>query len=79
MAWVYGCWYKYNRHPLSLLQALEQVLDKGRLSISDASSSGEANYVIQKKRGFRLFATQNPNTGHFRGKREPLSDSLTSR
>jgi hypothetical protein len=61
------------------VQALEQVLDKGRLSIGDASAAGGADYAIEKKPGFRLFATQNPNTGHFRGKREQLSDSLTSR
>ena len=49
------------------------------LELRDASSSSDYNLVIQKHPDFRLFATQNPATGFFKRKREPLSSSFLDR
>ena len=41
--------------------------------------AGESKRTIKMNANFRLFATQNPNSGLFKGKREQLSQSLLSR
>jgi MoxR-like ATPase len=54
-------------------------LDTRVLIINDNSSSGSQGLHIPMHDGFRLFATQNPGTGYFKGKREVLSKSFLTR
>jgi MoxR-like ATPase len=68
-----------NLAPDSVLQAIEEALDTDSLKLHDSSEASEHVVTIQKHPGFRLFATQNPNTGYFKGKRETLSASFLTR
>lgn len=49
------------------------------VSIQDPSSAAQPNKTIVQAEGFRLFATQNPNAGFFKGRREKLSAALLDR
>ena len=62
-----------------MLQAIESALDNHELVLADSSSATNAVRRIPQHKDFRLFATQNPNSGFFKGKREQLSTSFLSR
>ena len=62
-----------------VLQRIESALDSGKLVMSNPSNAADPTFIIKQHPNFRLFATQNPNTGFFRGRREELSDSFLSR
>jgi MoxR-like ATPase len=63
-----------------VLQAIEQAIDTKQLILNDVSNAENFGAEpIHMHRDFRLFATQNPNSGHFKGKREPLSESFLTR
>ena len=61
-----------------ILQSIESALDTGLLYIDDPASA-ETSSVIKKHEHFRLFATQNPHTGSFKGTRSSLSSTFVSR
>ena len=63
----------------TVLQCIEQALDTGVLEVPDHTSSDVSSQVIEMHKEFRLFGTQNPNAGHFKGKREQLSQSFLGR
>ncbi|CAF4036986.1 unnamed protein product [Rotaria sp. Silwood2] len=63
----------------TVLRAIESALDTGMLTIHNTSSAQEPIIVHRRHKDFRLFATQNPNSGFFTGKREQLSASFLSR
>ncbi|CAF4763759.1 unnamed protein product, partial [Rotaria sp. Silwood1] len=63
----------------TVLQAIESALDTRRLILRNLSSVEESLKNYKMHENFRLFATQNPNTGFFKGKREKLSPSFLSR
>lgn len=63
----------------TVLQALEVVLDTGVIRLADSSDAGASTKVYSRAAGFRLFATQNPGSGFFKGMRQALSDSFLSR
>ncbi|CAF1361581.1 unnamed protein product [Adineta steineri] len=63
----------------TVLQAIESALDTKQLTIRNTSSSTEPVVTHRMHKNFRLFATQNPNSGFFKGKREKLSSSFLSR
>ena len=63
----------------TVLQAIESALDTRRLILQNSSSAEQSLIVHSMHKNFRLFATQNPNTGFFKGKREKLSPSFLSR
>ena len=50
-----------------VLQCIEEAIDTGRLMIQDLSSAEQTGLCIPMHEGFRLFATQNPNSGFFKG------------
>ena len=68
-----------NLAPDNVLQAIEEALDTDMLKLHDSSEASEHVVTINKHPDFRLFATQNPNTGFFKGKRETLSASFLTR
>ncbi|CAF4415448.1 unnamed protein product [Rotaria sp. Silwood2] len=81
-AFVNGYWILFDELNLAqdtVLQAIESALDTHRLTIHNTSSAQESIIVHQMHHDFRLFATQNPNTGFFKDKREKLSASFLSR
>lgn len=63
----------------AVLQCIEEAIDTRCLTLHDSSSAENPIVTIPMHQNFRLFATQNPNTGHFKGKREELSQSFTGR
>ncbi|CAF3665321.1 unnamed protein product [Rotaria sp. Silwood1] len=63
----------------TVLQAIESALDTRRLILRDSSSAEQAILILSMHENFRLFATQNPSSGFFKGKREKLSASFLSR
>ncbi|CAF4794749.1 unnamed protein product, partial [Rotaria sp. Silwood1] len=63
----------------TVLQAIESALDTCQLTINNTSSATTPIIIHKKHKDFRLFATQNPNSGFFKGKREKLSASTLSR
>ncbi|KAL3933399.1 MAG: hypothetical protein SGPRY_000294, partial [Prymnesium sp.] len=63
----------------TVLQCIEQALDSGVLEVPDHTSSNVSSLVIEMHKEFRLFGTQNPNAGLFKGKREQLSQSFLGR
>ncbi|CAF4810853.1 unnamed protein product, partial [Rotaria sp. Silwood1] len=67
-----------NLAPSQTLQALIASLDTGKITLKDPSQVNSVR-AIQRHSDFRLFATQNPNSGFFKGKREDLPSSLLSR
>ncbi|CAF0915731.1 unnamed protein product [Brachionus calyciflorus] len=68
-----------NLAPDNVLQCIENALDNKVLMINDFSNSQEPSIKMQMHKDFRLFGTQNPNVGYFKGKREKLSFSLIDR
>ena len=77
-----GYWILFDELNLAqdtVLQAIESALDTHRLTIHNSSSSEQSMVEHRMHSNFRLFATQNPNTGFFKGKREKLSPSFLSR
>ena len=80
-AYVEGYWLlldELNLAPDIVLQRIESALDSNILQINNPTLS-EPNQHLPRHKDFRLFATQNPNTGLFKGKRETLSASLLDR
>jgi hypothetical protein len=59
---------------LLLTHALHQVI-----TLHNTSSASQPIITLQQAEGFRLFATQNPNSGFFKGRREALSSVLLNR
>ncbi|CAF3688580.1 unnamed protein product [Rotaria sp. Silwood1] len=81
-AFTHGYWILFDELNLAqdtVLQAIESALDTRQLIIRNASSAQQSVVVHRMHPDFRLFATQNPNTGFFKGKREKLSPSFLSR
>ena len=82
-AWEKGWWILFDECNLassSILQCIELALDTNKLMVTDQSSSENGSrQVLTRHPDFRLFATQNPNTGMFRGCRQKLSNSFLSR
>lgn len=68
---------EFNLAPNSVLISIKEALDS---SCYEASHPSNPDYQpIRKHPNFRLFACQNPDTGLFKGKREPLSTVLLGR
>jgi hypothetical protein len=65
-----------NHNKVALLMPASCVHD---LQVVDQTSASQSRRVVLRADGFRLFATQNPSGGLFRGKRERLSPSLLTR
>ena len=63
----------------SVLQVIESCLDRGVITYNDPSDSEEPMKMKERHPNFRLFATQNPGSGLFAGKREKLSLSFLDR
>ncbi|CAF4290181.1 unnamed protein product, partial [Rotaria magnacalcarata] len=81
-AFANGYWLLLDELNLAqdtVLQAIESALDTCQLTINNTSSSQDPVIIHRKHNDFRLFATQNPNSGFFKGKREKLSASSLSR
>ncbi|CAF1634116.1 unnamed protein product [Rotaria magnacalcarata] len=81
IAFEKGYWIlldEINLAPSQTLQALIASLDTGKITLKDPSQANSVK-MIQRHPDFRLFATQNPNSGFFKGKREDLPSSLLSR
>ena len=81
-AFARGYWILFDELNLAqdtVLQAIESALDTRQLTVSNSSSAEQPVLVYRMHSDFRLFATQNPNTGFFKGKREKLSPSFLSR
>ena len=68
-----------NLAPDNVLQCIENALDSKTLTLHNPCDSAKSVEVIKMNPNFRLFATQNPNVGFFKGKRERLSQSLLDR
>ena len=82
IAFSNGYWMLFDELNLAqdtVLQAIESALDTQQLTIRDTSSAEKPVVVYSMHKNFRLFATQNPNSGFFKGKREKLSASFLSR
>ncbi|CAF5060081.1 unnamed protein product, partial [Rotaria sp. Silwood1] len=82
MAFIEGYWILFDELNLAqdtVLQAIESALDRRQLTIRNGSSAQQSVVVYHMHENFRLFATQNPNTGFFKNKREKLSPSFLSR
>lgn len=62
-----------------VLQSIESAIDTRELVLRDPSSAQASMRSIAMHSSFRLFATQNPNSGFFKGKREALSASFLNR
>ncbi|CAF1156114.1 unnamed protein product, partial [Adineta ricciae] len=81
-AFINGDWILLDELNLAqdtVLQAIESALDTQQLKIYNNGSAEESILNYQMNPNFRLFATQNPNSGFFKGKREPSSSSFLSR
>jgi midasin len=50
-----------------VLQCIEEAIDIGKLILQDLSSADQTILCIPVHENFRLFATQNPNSGFFKG------------
>jgi hypothetical protein len=61
-------------HLLLCAHPLHQVI-----TLHNPSSASQPIITLQQAEGFRLFATQNPNSGFFKGRREALSSALLNR
>ena len=61
------------------IQSIERALDTDELVLRDVSSASEPIKIIRRHPEFRLFATQNPAAGLFKGRRESHSLSFLSR
>jgi hypothetical protein len=62
----------------TVLQCIETALDTGVLDFPDPTQP-DGRRVLERHGKFRLFATQNPGSGLFKGKREQLSASFFDR
>ena len=62
-----------------VLQCIESAIDTNVLQILDPTNSTSPQIEIEKHPKFRLLATQNPNAGFYKGKREKLSASFLDR
>lgn len=62
--------YNWDLHCIPALQTI---------TLPNPSSASEPYKILHQAEGFRLFATQNPNTGYFKGRREALSAALLNR
>ena len=81
-AFVNGDWLLLDELNLasdSVLQVIESCLDRGVITYNDPSDSEEPMKMKERHPNFRLFATQNPGSGLFAGKREKLSLSFLDR
>ncbi|WIA29986.1 hypothetical protein OEZ86_000084 [Tetradesmus obliquus] len=81
-AFAAGDWLlldELNLAPDDVLQCIEQALDTGVITLHNPSSASQPIIMLQQAPGFRLFATQNPNAGFFKGRREALSAALVNR
>lgn len=77
-----GCWLlldELNLASEAVLQAIELALDNDSFQLRNPCDSKHSSVTINKGANFRLFATQNPNTGFFRGMREQFTPSFLSR
>ena len=83
-----GAWLlldEFNLAPDNVLSSIESALDTSTLvlstdSIDSSEPENDKKYLeIPQHADFRLFCTQNPNSGLFKGKRENHSSSLLSR
>ena len=68
-----------NLAPDNVLQCIENALDSRTLILHNPCDSVKPVKIINMHPNFRLFATQNPSVGFFKGKREKLSQSLLDR
>ena len=68
-----------NLAPDNVLQCIENALDSKTLILHNPYDSTKPVETITMDQNFRLFATQNPSVGFFKGKREKLSQSLLDR
>ena len=81
VAFENGLWLLLDELNLAaddILQVIESALDTGMLSI-DAPSDCSCSHLLKRHEHFRLFATQNPHTGSFKGTRAALSAAFVSR
>ncbi|CAF1192426.1 unnamed protein product, partial [Didymodactylos carnosus] len=93
-AYRHGHWLlldEMNLAPPNVLQAIEQALESGVLilpNIEDDNDNNTDEQHSQTKQNyrcyhmhpeFRLFATQNPSTGQYKGARDAQSTALLSR
>ncbi|CAF4758962.1 unnamed protein product, partial [Rotaria sp. Silwood1] len=93
-AYRYGHWLlldEMNLAPPNVLQAIEQALESGVLILpnvedddntntNEQQNQTKQNYrVYQMHPEFRLFATQNPSTGQYKGARDAQSTALLNR
>lgn len=63
----------------AVLQCVETALDRRQLALSDPTGLRGHFVSLSMHPDFRLFATQNPASGGFKGKREPLSAAFLDR
>jgi hypothetical protein len=69
VAFETGCWLLLDEINLAqdnVLQCIEEAIDTGMLVIKDSSSASSHVRKIVMHENFRLFATQNPNSGFFK-------------
>lgn len=87
-AYRHGHWLlldEMNLAPPNVLQAIEQALESGVLILPNIEDEDEQNQTKQNYRvyqmhsDFRLFATQNPSTGQYKGARDAQSTALLNR
>ena len=82
IAFKEGTWLLLDEMNLAqdnVLQCIENALDSKILSLHNPCNSTQPIEIINMHENFRLFATQNPSVGFFKGKREKLSQSLLDR
>ena len=68
-----------NLAPDIVLQCIENALDTKELKLHNPCDAEIPVQLIPMHDNFRLFATQNPDNGFFKGKREKLSPALIDR
>lgn len=56
-----------NLAPDNVLQCIERAIDTQTLTIHNAASASDYVMTVHMHPKFRLFATQNPNSGFFKG------------
>ncbi|UJR09471.1 hypothetical protein I4U23_013709 [Adineta vaga] len=86
-AYCHGLWLlldEMNLAPPNVLQAMEQAIESGVLILPNVENEDETqtevNYRTYKMHSeFRLFATQNPSIGQYKGARDQQSAALLSR
>ncbi|CAF4345811.1 unnamed protein product, partial [Didymodactylos carnosus] len=87
-AYRYGHWLlldEMNLAPPNVFQAIEQAFESGVLILPNVEDDDEQSQTKQNYRSyqmhseFRLFATQNPSTGQYKGARDTQSTALLNR